>query len=116
MSSQVISTSSSTPTAQTLDHGHIERPTNQVLVLLFILTIIEILVGFVGDSIDSGAFVLREGIQIFLLTLLSLTKGSLIALYFMGIRWENRPILVIFVSFLFPAGLAILVSGLPLFG
>ncbi len=105
------------PAADDYHHQPIERPTNQVLALLFILTIIEVLVGFVGDSIEAeGLFVLREGIQVTILMVLALAKGTLIALYFMGIRWERRPLLVIFIAFIFPAALAILVSGLPLFG
>ncbi len=98
-------------------HELIERPTNQVLAVLFVLTVIEVLVGFVGDSIEiEGLFLLREGIQIFILVILALAKGSLIALYFMGIRWERRPVLVIFIAFIFPTALAILVSWVPLFG
>lgn len=102
-----------------VEHHHepIERPTNQVLALLFIITVIEVLVGFVGDSIElQGLFVLREGLQISILFVLALFKGALIALYFMGIRWERRPVLVMFIAFVFPAALAVLISGLPLFG
>ncbi|MFQ5979314.1 MAG: cytochrome C oxidase subunit IV family protein [Candidatus Heimdallarchaeota archaeon] len=83
-----------------------QRPYLMVFGFLAVLTVVEVAVGL--WSID-------KPIQVPILGLLALAKAFLVAAYFIGIRYEAHPYLVIGVVFVLPLLVAIPVAVMPIY-
>ncbi|MFX1512551.1 MAG: cytochrome C oxidase subunit IV family protein [Promethearchaeota archaeon] len=88
--------------------GEFTRPYGKVLIILFNLTVIEIIVGSLEQITDSD-WSAQEPIIIALLLSLALLKAFFVAAFFMGIKYEEHPLIITVITFATP-----LFIGLPI--
>jgi hypothetical protein len=99
---------------QNRHHEFVKRPYFLVFLSLAVLTVLELNVGFLEDIAGSEADV--SGLITFALIVLALLKAYLVAAYFMGIKYQDRPWVVTGILFGIPMFIALPVVLIPALG
>jgi hypothetical protein len=103
-----------TQTESVSSHEYVKKPYFLVFLSLGLLTILELNVGFISEIAGEGADV--EGLINFALITLAFLKAYLVAAYFMGIKYQDRPKVVYGVMFGIPMFIALPVVVIPALG
>ncbi len=88
--------------------GEFNRPFGKILIILFILTVIEIVVGSL-EQITNNDWSAEKPIIIAVLVSLALLKAFFVAAFFMGIKYEEHPLIITIITFAIP-----LFIGIPI--
>ncbi|MHA2252264.1 MAG: cytochrome C oxidase subunit IV family protein [Candidatus Kariarchaeaceae archaeon] len=95
-------------------HTFVKRPYFLVFLSLTLLTILELNVGFLAEIVGNDTDV--TGLITFSLLVLALLKAYLVAAYFMGIKYQDRPWVVTGIMFGIPMFIALPVVLIPALG
>jgi hypothetical protein len=95
-------------------HEFVKRPYFLVFLSLGLLTVLELNVGFISEIAGEGANI--NTLITFALLILALLKAYLVAAYFMGIKYQDRPMVVYGVMFGIPMFIALPVVLIPALG
>ena len=93
-------------------HVFVKRPYFLVFLTLTLLTILELNVGILFELVGGEADL--TALTTFALVVLSLLKAYLVAAYFMGIKYQDRPWVVTGIMFGIPMFIALPVILIPL--
>ncbi|MHA2031095.1 MAG: cytochrome C oxidase subunit IV family protein [Candidatus Kariarchaeaceae archaeon] len=95
-------------------HTFVKRPYFLVFLSLTLLTILELNVGFLSEIVGNDTDV--TGLITFSLLVLAFLKVYLVAAYFMGIKYQDRPWVVTGIMFGIPMFIALPVVLIPALG
>jgi hypothetical protein len=95
-------------------HSFVKRPYFLVFLSLALLTILELNVGFIANLVSGEADL--SALITFALVVLALLKAYLVAAYFMGIKYQDRPWVVTGIMFGIPMFIALPVVLIPALG
>lgn len=95
-------------------HTYVKRPYLLVFLSLTLLTILELNVGFIAELVGGDADLTAQ--ITFALIVLALLKAYLVAAYFMGIKYQDRPWVVTGIMFGIPMFIALPVVLIPALG
>ncbi len=95
-------------------HEFVKRPYFLVFLTLTFLTILEVIVGLLSEIESGGAS--SDGIFTLALIVLALLKAYLVAAFFMGIKYQDRPWVVTGIMFGIPMFIALPVVMIPALG
>jgi hypothetical protein len=95
-------------------HVYVKRPYFLVFLTLGLLTILELNVGFLTELVGGEADL--TALTTFALVVLALLKAYLVAAYFMGIKYQDRPWVVTGIMFGIPMFIALPVVLIPALG
>ncbi|MHA2033138.1 MAG: cytochrome C oxidase subunit IV family protein [Candidatus Kariarchaeaceae archaeon] len=95
-------------------HTYVKRPYFLVFLSLALLTILELNVGFIAELVGGDADLTAQ--TTFALVVLALLKAYLVAAYFMGIKYQDRPWVVTGIMFGIPMFIALPVVLIPALG
>jgi hypothetical protein len=97
-----------------ISHEFVKRPYFLVFLSLTFLTVLELVVGLLSEI--EGEEVNADGMFPFALIVLALLKAYLVAAYFMGIKYQDRPWVVTGIMFGIPMFIALPVVMIPALG
>lgn len=95
-------------------HSFTKRPYFLVFLSLAFLTVLELNVGFMAEIVGNDTDI--TGLITFALLVLALLKAYLVAAYFMGIKYQERPWVVTGIMFGIPLFIALPVVMIPALG
>ena len=101
--------------SETTEHtSFVKRPYFLVFLTLTLLTILELNVGFLSELVGGEADL--TALTSFSLVVLALLKAYLVAAYFMGIKYQDRPWITTGIMFGIPMFIALPVVLIPALG
>jgi uncharacterized membrane protein len=95
-------------------HEFVKRPYFLVFLSLTLLTVLELIVGLLSEIEGEGANI--TGLFPIALIILSILKAYLVAAFFMGIKYQDRPWVVTGIMFGIPMFIALPVVMIPALG
>ena len=95
-------------------HTYVKRPYFLVFLSLTLLTILELNVGFIAELVGGDSDLTAQ--ITFALVVLAILKAYLVAAYFMGIKYQDRPWVVTGIMFGIPMFIALPVVLIPALG